>query len=356
MSIRAETAGFSVGWLRGSGFDLGFVAGTAALALFSGALVLAVPKLFALVLLLDLWFLGYHHVIATYTRLCFDRASFLKHRFLTLWLPILVVGASLALALTFGLWVLVSIYLYWQWFHYTRQSWGVLQVYRRKAGGPGPANEHLTKLAFYLLPLWGILHRSWQAPETFITLEVRVIPVAGWLVDIVALAAIVTLVFWAYSCGQALLRGRVSLAYVLYAVSHFVVFGVAYLAIDDVTYGWLVVNIWHNTQYVLFVWLYNTNRFRDGIDPQARFISRISQPQKWPQYFIVCVAISSALYLGIAIFEESFYSLGVPSLIVIYQAINFHHYIVDAVIWKSRKPEMQKTLGLNTDSKGIGSP
>ncbi|NJR71545.1 MAG: alpha/beta fold hydrolase, partial [Synechococcales cyanobacterium CRU_2_2] len=32
-----------------------------------------------------------------------------------------------------GLWSIVTLYLYWQWFHYTRQSWGISQVYRRKA-------------------------------------------------------------------------------------------------------------------------------------------------------------------------------------------------------------------------------
>ena len=32
--------------------------------------------------------------------------------------------------------------------------------------------------------------------------------------------------------------------------------------------------------------------------------------------------------------------------IIIYQTINFHHYIVDGLIWKARKKPMRKTLGL----------
>jgi hypothetical protein len=31
---------------------------------------------------------------------------------------------------------------------------------------------------------------------------------------------------------------------------------------------------------------------------------------------------------------------------VIYQTINYHHYIVDAVIWKVRRKPMRETLGL----------
>jgi len=33
--------------------------------------------------------------------------------------------------------------------------------------------------------------------------------------------------------------------------------------------------------------------------------------------------------------------------LVIYQTINFHHYIVDSIIWKLRKRPIQATLGLS---------
>ncbi len=32
--------------------------------------------------------------------------------------------------------------------------------------------------------------------------------------------------------------------------------------------------------------------------------------------------------------------------ILVYQTINFHHYIVDSLIWKVRKKPLQKTMGL----------
>jgi hypothetical protein len=334
------------GWLRGPGFDIGFIAGTTAIAVVSGALVVMEPRLFAPILLLDLWLLGYHHVIATYTRLCFDRESTRQSRFLIFGLPFVVFGATLALALGFGLWVLGSVYLYWQWFHYTRQSWGISQIYRRKAGGLKSEGEALTKAMFYLLPLWGILYRSWQAPETFLGIELRVIPVPGVLVDLVAAAAIATLAAWAVLRVRALLRGQESLAHTFYVASHIAVFAISYIIIEDVTYGWLVVNIWHNAQYVLFVWLYNTNRFRDGVDATAVFLSTISQARSWWRYFAVCLAITTLVYGGMSALGAQFVSLGLPSMIIIYQAINFHHYVVDSLIWKVRKSSMQKTLGL----------
>jgi len=341
-------ANSQTGWLRSSQFDLLFVLGTVFIALASGIIVLANPDYFGLVLFLDLWFLGYHHVIATYTRLCFDRESFRQNYFLIFGLPIVVFAATLLIALGVGVWTITSIYLYWQWFHYTRQSWGVAQAYRRKAGKGVTESELTSKLAFYLLPLWGILYRSWQAPDTFIGVELRVIPVAEILVDGVGIAAILALAFWFYQRVKDFLEGRRPIAHTLYMVSHHTVFATGYLLIEDITYGWLVINVWHNAQYLLFVWFFNSNRYRHGIDPKARFLSLISQPNKWMLYFAVSMAITYIFYNTISAFEEHFYLIGIPSLIIIYQTINFHHYVVDSFIWKMRKPPMQKTLDLNS--------
>src|SRR5688572_29022282 len=86
------------GWLVGPRFDSAFIVGIAALALAAGLAVANQPQLFLLILFLDLWLLGYHHVVSTYTRLCFDRESFVQHRFLVLHLPVIVFAATLGLA------------------------------------------------------------------------------------------------------------------------------------------------------------------------------------------------------------------------------------------------------------------
>ena len=88
------------------------------------------PSLFYPILLLDLWVLGYHHVIATFTRLCFDRASFEERRGLIVHLLPIVAALTILVAWQVGLWVVVTIYFYWQWWHYARQSWGVSRAYR----------------------------------------------------------------------------------------------------------------------------------------------------------------------------------------------------------------------------------
>jgi hypothetical protein len=35
-----------------------------------------------------------------------------------------------------------------------------------------------------------------------------------------------------------------------------------------------------------------------------------------------------------------------PLALIVYQTINFHHYIVDALIWKLRRKPVQQVLGV----------
>jgi hypothetical protein len=350
MAIALQSMAVPAGWLRSRSFDLGFIAGIAALALASGAIVVAWPNLFGLVLFLDIWLLGYQHVVATYTRLCFDRDSFLSHRFLILWLPLMVLAATVGLAAGVGPWTLATIYLYWQWFHYTRQSWGISQAYRRKSGGLVTESERLSKLTFYLLPLWGILHRSHQAPATFLGLELKTLPVPELLVDLVGVAALATLLWWLVGRLAAWWRGQLACAHTLFVLSHFAIFYTGYVLIGSIDHGWLVLNVWHNAQYVFFVWLFNTNRFKSGVDPKARFLSKISQPDRKTLYFATCLGISTLAYLAILLavegFERHVEAVFLPLALIVYQTINFHHYIVDSVIWKLRRKPLQETLGV----------
>ena len=334
------------GWLRNRRFDSTFIWGIALIALLSGIVVVERPDLFRWVLTADLWLLGYHHVISTFTRLAFDGQSLREYRFYVFGLPFIVFGTTFLLAWGVGLWIIGTVYFYWQWFHYTRQSWGISQVYKAKSGGLVNEDPRFEKLCFYLVPIWGILNRSAQDPGEFLFVELRTIPVPDFLVYVVGTAAILSLLVWAYQRIQAWQQGRLPVAHTVYLLSHFTIFTVGYILIEDITYGWLVINVWHNAQYILFVWWFNTNRFRDGVDNKARFISTISQPQNMLRYMLCCVGISSLVYVGTALLANQQLVVGLPLLVLIYQTVNFHHYIVDSLIWKVRKKRMRETLDL----------
>ena len=164
------------GWLRSPGFDSVFIVGLLALGLLAGAVVLAEPRLFYTVLLLDLWLLSYHHVIATYTRLAFDTESFHQHKALVLYLPLGVLLLTGLIGVSLGPQVLITIYLYWQWYHYTRQSEGISKAYARKSGRNPAKPDLITRLTFWIVPLDGIVNVSFRAPGTFLGLPVYTPP------------------------------------------------------------------------------------------------------------------------------------------------------------------------------------
>ena len=110
---------------------------------------------------------------------------------------------TLAAAYFVGLWVIVSIYFYWQWFHYARQSWGISRSYRGKERSALYEDGWLDQAIFYALPVLGILYRSHQDAGLFIGLELKVIPVPAMAVHIAAVATVALIGLWALRRLQA---------------------------------------------------------------------------------------------------------------------------------------------------------
>lgn len=321
------------GWLYSRSFDGFFIYGVAALAVACGLLAYWVPAIAPAVIMANLWALGYHHVIGTFTRLCFDRESHRRSILLIYALFPAVAGIVVLLTQTVGLWTIATIYLYGQWFHYARQSWGVSRAYERTAPQGYVADRSWqTQLAFYSFPAWGILYRSYQNPDSFLGLPTKFIPVSY---DVVMLAGAVSIGFfalWLTRVYRDWRAGTLPAAYVGFMLSHFFIFFVAYIAIPSIDYGWLVANIWHNLQYLLFVWLFNNRTYRAGTDRKAPLLSFLSQRRNIWIYFSVTLLISTAVYLLVNAFGRAMAML--PLLVIVYMSINFHHYIVDAIIWR----------------------
>lgn len=339
------------GLLRTPAFDSIFIGGISVLAIMTGLIVTARPELFWPILLADLWLLGYHHVVSTYTRLAFDLESLKQHRALVFYLPFGVAAGVAAIALGAGLWLLVTIYLYWQWFHYTRQSEGIAKAYAGRSPDRDLGDPRLARLAFWSVPVAGILTVSARQPEKFLYMPVWTLPVPSWLATAALALAAILVAAWLGEQAWLWRRGRAARACIAYKLSHFAVFGTAYVLLDEINHGWLAVNMWHNAQYILFVWLFNNRRFNGRADAQRPLISSISQDGRFPLYIAVCLTLSTATYFLIERFAT--HSLGealgisaAVAAVMIYQTLNFHHYIVDAVIWKLRKPALRSKLGL----------
>lgn len=339
-------------WLRSRQFDLYFIVGIALLAIISGLLVVIQPTTFIYVLTADLWLLGYHHVASTYTRIAFDKQSLQEHKYKLTVLPVLVAVSVTGIFLTFGPWMLATIYFHWQWYHYTRQSEGISKAYAAKSGRAPLIDARLNRVIFWLLPVAGIVNTSARSHDTFLFMPIETIAYPVSIVTTINIVTATTYLWWLMSHAIAIRTGRVALPWFLYMNSHFLIYSIAYIFIENINFGWLVINIWHNAQYILFVWLFNNKRFKGQLSKKHPFLSTISKNRNLLMYLGVCFALSTGAYhlienYGVDVIEITFGVSGMAAAMIIYQTINFHHYIVDASIWKLRKKPIRDTLGLN---------
>ena len=71
----------------------------------------------------------------------------------------------------------------------------------------------------------------------------------------------------------------------------------------------------------------------------------ISQPNRLWLYLLTCVGITGIVYWVIGTLNALLFA-GLSAAVVLYQIVNFHHYIVDAMIWKGPKPATRESLPL----------
>lgn len=324
-------------WLRGPAFDRALVAVPLLLALAAGHVVLAAPGLFLTVFLVDTWLLGFHHVVATWSKLGLapdDRREALGFALL---LP-LAVAAALGVAAAGGEAAVWTVFFYWQWWHYTRQAWGISRVLARRAGR-GP--DLLAAVVLHAWPVAGLANRAHEEFGFFVAPMHHPPVPAEVVILLVGLAAAATLA-WAAREVRDLRRGQGAPLHAAFLVTHTVMFAWGYLVTEGMT-GWLVVNIWHNAQYLLFVWHAHAARFGRGEHPR---LARLATPAGTALLVAGCLALMGATYGSIHLATSGLVLAGAPATLLVVQAINWHHYVVDALIWRLRRPRVAAALGL----------
>jgi len=330
-------------------FDNIFVKYTPLLAIATAYIAYFNPDYFGVILALDLFFLGYHHVISTYTRISLANLSQKEFYFVVYILPLIVFVTVFTIAYSGYVLLLPTLYLHWQWWHYTRQSEGISKAIRFKLKSYEMGNDRLNRAVFYLIPVATFLMMSARQPQLFLSMSVYTIPINLLFAKAVLILASCILIAWLVVQIKAIKIGNLSKLHFYYLTSHHAIYIVSYVLIDNITIGWLAINIWHNMQYIAFVWHVNSTSFKLGVDKKNIVLSWISQPKAHRVfvYFSLCLIISYIFYAtvnrSIVFFEP--YTL-LPLTIIIYQSINFHHYIVDTLIWKLRNPKIQANIGI----------
>lgn len=288
------------------------------------------PAMLIYVVLVDVWLFANPHLVATYTRIGASIASIRRHWFLIFPLPALVFAGVVAIALAYEAAGLITLYFIAQTYHVARQSFGIARAQRR-AQSAAFRPDRLSEALVYLFPAWGLLVRCAEAPEAFLGYPIQLPAVPVQAGDAAGLVALACAAWWLQRQWRAAAAGHIDWRHDAFVASHVGIFFVAHVWITDITLGWLIVNLWHNIQYLLFVWSRNTQR-----EPPLRSGAR-GLWRNAAGYGGFCLAVGAALYLCAEWAGAQLLWLGLPTVLIAHFTLNFHHYLVDGVIWKRKR-------------------
>lgn len=329
-------------------FDAVFVLGTLATALTLGALASISDAALLAVVFLNIWVFANPHVLATYTRIGFNKKAIRKYWFFIFLVPLVVAVVVAFLALAYEIAGLFTLYLIAQTYHVSRQSFGIARNYQR-LNTKSFRDDRLSESLIFVFPLWGFLHWCAQSPEVFFGYPIKLPHIPAVFLTVTGVIALILGGCWLVRLCKLVIRGRTNYWHSCFVASHVCVFVIAYLCVTDITLGWLIVNIWHNIQYLLFVWLKNLQRdaaHRDSLQPTASAEpnnSTASFPWRHAaSYLTLCTLAGAAVFEMMDWMGGQLLWLGLPTVLIAHFTVNYHHYLVDGVIWKRARPDPAK--------------
>jgi len=283
------------------------------------------------ILYIDIWLLANPHLIATYTRIAAISTRTRIYWGLVLVAPIAIAVGLTIVALAYEATGLFALYFVLQAFHVSRQSYGIAKRYERQSQAP---RQRLAYLLIYLFPAWGYLHRSAQAPESFLGYPIWLPPVPQELVYATGAVAFGAALCWLLRSGYLGKFHSSNRPFHSFILSHVIVSLIGYVWISDITVGWLVVNVWHNIQYLIFVYRQRHVQSKESAQGNGKLLHKALRTPA--SFFLTCSLCGAIVYVVADTIGESLLWLGLPTLLIVHFTLNFHHYLADSVVWKSR--------------------
>jgi hypothetical protein len=310
--------------LIGGGLSLVFTAAVAA--------GLARLEVVALALPLLLLVCNMAHFAASTVRLYAKPGAFQAHRFLTMALPLVTLGL-LALAIAFPARLgahVAALYFTWSPYHYSAQAYGLAVMYCYRSGCPLTGREKAMLRLVCLLPfVVAFLDSPGAGLQWFVT-PATIVSHPAWNVTLSGVrivASMLTLLMPALFMLSLARKGKA-----LPAISLLIVIanGVWWVVLDYM-HAFVWATVFHGVQYLAIVVIFHVNERR----------ARPGDTGPWWAHALGFYGVSLAL--GYALFQVlplGFLVAGfgwAQSVVLVIAAINIHHFIVDAYIWRLRR-------------------
>ena len=360
MSTAALAPGPPGRWLVSRDWDLAVFGGSALVSLVllawgaaTGALAEATP---AWAWVLTVVLVDVAHVWATAYRVYADPEELRRRPGLYYGVPLAVYAAGVLLYST-------SPGLFWRTlayvavFHFVRQQYGWVALYRRRLGEHSTLDRVLDDAAIYSATLYPVLYWhanlprefEWFIAGDFIPGLPREAASALLPVHLGIMAAYAARQLWLLSNRRPVSPGK----NVVVAITWAAWFGGIVLLDSD--YAFTVTNVLvHGIPYLALVWVYGRNRYASASLP----VSRAFRPQAWALYLAPLVALAWLEEWGWdrflwherpGLFPGAAMSPGPEALALIVPLLALPqatHYVLDGWIWRARgNPRLGERLG-----------
>jgi hypothetical protein len=327
-------------WIASARYDLPLIA----LAPLFGLVICGVARALGEATLLshgvvegNFFFLGMPHYLSTYSFFMGDEnLAHFKQRKLAFFLgPILILAGMLAAFVAHLGFFIASLVVVWNTYHVSRQSSGILSVYRHRSGGDNakekwPALIALVGSAFGLF-LLGIDQQS--IAQLF---HGRLLPIAHVLTPIVLAVS----VLGAIRLAMLMARRRATAAEWTFFVSSLLLF-TPYLLLKSAVLATTALLSGHYVQYMGLLWLINRRKYTERSGSLAQ---RALQAISSRRLSIVGVLVALAL-LPFAfdrfVHHENWMNFHTAWL----NAIVLLHFYLDGLFWAFKDPYTRQSLG-----------
>jgi len=321
----------SSSWIESPAFDLTFFI----LSPLAGLLLLlaTLAGMSTLLAVAAAALLGGPHYLATYSFYFWDdTAAYQRQRWFAYFVIPLLILAAVGLVAWFRLPVIIIVVVYfWNAYHVSRQSCGILSLYRHKAGVSDPRQKSITNAAIICTNFaMAVSNLDWYpALHSFLSEISPRLPSRLW--QGAAIAAVVTLARLAVTMVRRCRQGpAITTSEMAFLGTSLLLFH-PYLWVRDSNLATLGMLLGHFIQYLGIVWLLHARKFAAGTGSRRqRYLSRL-----WLDPWILAPSIlaGGGLFLILQI-----------NIMAVTIALVLLHFYLDALFWAFKRPEVRRAI------------
>ncbi len=297
---------------------------------------------------------GGHHVpgfIRAYT----DPFFLSQYRYRLTVIPLCLLVTAIVLSY-YNLGVLSFFVVAWSLWHGCLQNYGFLRIYDFKSGvvsNKWAKLDFWTYITCYLSILFFFGMRQTSLIVSFYEYGGWIIPTKlYWFLKwLLWLSAGITLCIFTISNIYKWLKGEiVSIRKLVFFCSSLIFWYYCMKLTSHIVLGLILVEIFHDVQYNVFVWYYNRKRVKEQLSQSK--IERFLFKKSWLSLFIYATVIFFYGCIGLINPPDEMKFLEMPFefhkhwLFKVFIISSLLHFYVDGFIWKVRNQKVQMDLGV----------